>query len=157
MCVLVRHFVDDLVADLALDRDLGSDNGQWFPCFGRHLILPHERRHLPLSAEGEWSLVFFNREYSHSVLKRPKAGDFRVQADFGGSFEAAAPPAGLVSVAQRILDCVDGPLLYARVDGVQRDGALLLMELELVEPQLFFLDDPGSSERFARAALGHLA
>ena len=37
---------------------------------------------------GEWSLVFFAGRFSHAVLKRPAAGDFRVQAEHGGSTEA---------------------------------------------------------------------
>ena len=33
---------------------------------------------------GEWSVVFFDGEYSHAVLKKPAAGDFRVQEELGG-------------------------------------------------------------------------
>jgi hypothetical protein len=67
------------------------------------------------------------------------------------------PPAGLVLAAQAILDGLDGPILYARVDGVRRGNDLLLMELELFEPQLFFLRASGSEERFAQAVLEHLS
>ena len=37
--------------------------------------------------EGEYSLFFFNGQYSHSVLKRPKEKDFRVQEEHGGIFK----------------------------------------------------------------------
>ncbi len=40
-----------------------------------------------IQTEGEWSLIFIDGEYSHAVLKRPAAGDYRVQNDFGGSAE----------------------------------------------------------------------
>jgi hypothetical protein len=46
--------------------------------------------------------------------------------------------------------------LYARVDAIERGGRLLLMELELVEPYLFFPEHPLAPERFAQALLKHL-
>jgi glutathione synthase/RimK-type ligase-like ATP-grasp enzyme len=101
--------------------------------------------------EGEWSFVFFGGEYSHAVLKRPAAGDFRVQSDFGGAKTLARPEARLVAAARAALDAAGGPLPYARVDAVESGGGLLLMELELIDPELFFSKDPGAAERFARA------
>jgi glutathione synthase/RimK-type ligase-like ATP-grasp enzyme len=100
---------------------------------------------------GEWSLIFFDGAYSHSVLKRPAAGDFRVQSELGGSHEAAEPPARLVEAAKRTLEAAPGRSLYARVDGVDSNGDLLLMELELIDPVLFFALDPAAPSRFARA------
>ncbi|HWW62027.1 MAG TPA: hypothetical protein VN181_11720, partial [Thermoanaerobaculia bacterium] len=85
---------------------------------------------------GEWSLVFFRGEYSHAVFKRPKSGDFRVQSDFGGSVTAMAPPPALIDDARAILAGIDDTL-YARVDGLEIGGRLLLMEIELIEPVLF--------------------
>jgi glutathione synthase/RimK-type ligase-like ATP-grasp enzyme len=101
--------------------------------------------------DGEWSFVFFGREFSHGVLKRPAAGDFRVQNDFGGSAEVLDPPPGLIAQAAAFLEGIDGPLVYARVDGVVRGGRLLLMELELTEPSLFLELVPGAAARFADA------
>src|SRR5262249_12250351 len=40
-----------------------------------------------VQTRGEWSLMFFGGKYSHAVLKQPKAGDFRVQEEYGGSAE----------------------------------------------------------------------
>ncbi len=102
-------------------------------------------------SDGEWSLMFFDRELSHAVRKVPKAGDFRVQKELGGSALPADPPAGVVEAAQRALSAVEDDLLYARVDLVERPGGVVLMELELIEPTLFFGTSDGSSERFARA------
>jgi glutathione synthase/RimK-type ligase-like ATP-grasp enzyme len=104
-----------------------------------------------IQAEGEWSLMFFNKEYSHAAIKRPRENDFRVQWEHGGSATAAEAPADLITHGQRVVDSVDGPLLYARVDGVVRDGHLYLMELELIEPFLFFGYHPQAAERFAEA------
>ena len=105
-----------------------------------------------VESEGEWSLMFFAGEYSHAVLKRPAAGDFRVQQEFGGSSLAVDAPRALRASARRVLDAVEQPWLYARVDGVRdADGQLLLMELEMLEPLLFLAQHPDAPARFARA------
>ncbi len=102
-----------------------------------------------VQAEGEWSLLFFNKQYSHATLKRPKPGDFRVQMTHGGSTEAGTPPQSLIAQAQAIVDAIEGDLLYARVDGVVRGGEFYLLELELIEPLLFFAYHPDAPSRFA--------
>jgi glutathione synthase/RimK-type ligase-like ATP-grasp enzyme len=102
--------------------------------------------------DGEWSMVFFDGRYSHAALKRPAAGDFRVQPKHGGTVHAAAPDDALIASAEAVLAHAPPGLLYARVDGVARDGALLLMELEILEPALFFAQGgPASIERFLEA------
>ena len=78
---------------------------------------------------GEWSIVFFDGEYSHAVLKTPAAGDFRVQEELGGAGEPGHPPPAMVEQARRVLSLAAGPLLYARVDGIERHSAFVLMEL----------------------------
>ncbi|MGB7922161.1 MAG: hypothetical protein WCF57_02830 [Pyrinomonadaceae bacterium] len=103
--------------------------------------------------KGEWSFIFFRKEYSHAVLKRAKPGDFRVQNDFGGYLEDASPPGSLVEQAQAIVDMEEGPLLYARVDGVDVDGTLVLMELELIDPVLFLGNDDHAPGSFAGAIM----
>jgi hypothetical protein len=107
----------------------------------------------PVVEYGEWSFVFFHKQYSHAVLKKAKAGDFRVQDDFGGTVEVVSPGIGLIEQAQQIVNCIAGSLLFARVDGIERDGQLVLMELELIEPFLFLNSDPHAIERFARGIL----
>src|SRR5205085_12062524 len=104
---------------------------------------------------GEWSLLFFNKKYSHSVLKVPKSDDFRVQSEFGGEYIYNEAPERLIEQAQKIVDNVKDELLYARVDGIFMDGQLYLMELELIEPDLF-LNDEKIWDRFAKAILERL-
>ncbi len=104
-----------------------------------------------VAEDGEWSFMFFGKTYSHAVLKHPRPGDFRVQSQHGGTYEAKQPPPGLLEQATKIISLVREPLLYARVDGIDVDGRLLLMELELIEPFLFFEYDPGAAARFADA------
>lgn len=105
-----------------------------------------------LPVAGELSLVFFERELSHVVRKRPPAGEFRVQPDFGAVTTADTASERERAIAARALACVpEDELLYARVDLVAGSAdEVWLMELELVEPTLYFGAVPGSAERFAR-------
>ena len=100
---------------------------------------------------GEWSLLFLGGRFSHAVLKRPASGDYRVQWEFGGSAVSAAPPRRLLDDAERVIAATPGDPVYARVDGVEREGRLVLMELELIEPHLFLGWDAEAADRLARA------
>jgi len=104
-----------------------------------------------IELNGEISLVFFGGSYSHSVLKRPAAGDFRVQMDYGGTRATVIPPDRVLAQAQAIVDMVPEPVLYARVDSIDTGKQFLLMELELIDPVLFFAFDTQAPERFAAA------
>ena len=110
---------------------------------------------------GEWSLVFLGGRFSHAVLKRPAAGDYRVQWEFGGSADARTPPRELIVDAERVVAAVPGgelgEPLYARVDGVVRAGKLVLMELELIEPHLFLGWEAGAAGRLATAVRAALS
>ena len=104
-----------------------------------------------IAACGEWSMVFFDGTNSHAALKTPADGDFRVQRHFGGQSAAVVPSARLVEDAAAILPKIGAPLLYARVDGIERDGGFVLMELELNEPYLFLSCSDDAAIRFADA------
>jgi glutathione synthase/RimK-type ligase-like ATP-grasp enzyme len=104
-----------------------------------------------LERDGEWSLFFLRGEYSHAALKRPRAGDFRVQSEHGGTVEYKTAPRHLIAAASTVTAHIPGPWLYARVDGCEVDGQLLLMELELLEPWLGLGAAPRAAERFAEA------
>jgi len=110
-----------------------------------------------VQAHGEWSLIFFNKVFSHAVIKRPAEKDFRVQNDFGGSATPTSPPAFVLSEAEKILTLIAEPLLYARVDGVVSEGRFLLMELELIEPMLFLESENGSAKLFAEAMMDFIS
>lgn len=103
-----------------------------------------------IAKDGEWSLVFFDGEYSHAVVKRAAPGEFRVHEEHGGSVSLEAADHALISQAQGIVDTLERPS-YARVDGVVVDGVLLLVELELIEPELFFRANPRAPSRFVEA------
>jgi glutathione synthase/RimK-type ligase-like ATP-grasp enzyme len=107
--------------------------------------------YLPDIERGEFSLVFLDGQYSHAVLKRPRPGDFRVQTDFGGTVEPVRPDSHVVEAAVRVLRAAPGDTLYARVDLCLVAGRVQLMELELLEPALFFGTEAAAPERFAEA------
>ena len=91
-----------------------------------------------IARTGEFSLMLFDGEFSHSVVKRPKTGDFRVQPHLGGVTLPSEPPPGAVELAKRALAEAPAKATYARVDIVPDDeGTLRIMELELIEPALF--------------------
>ena len=100
---------------------------------------------------GELSLVFFDGVFSHSARKRPKPGDFRVQTEHGGKTEIVDVPDEIVTAAGQALRHAPAVPTYARVDGVVLDGVFTLMEMELIEPELFMVQVPYGARRFAEA------
>jgi glutathione synthase/RimK-type ligase-like ATP-grasp enzyme len=107
--------------------------------------VPEVRQH------GEWSFVFFGGRYSHAALKRAAAHEFRVHIEWGGTVEAVAPPPQLVQQAQAVVDALALDTVYARVDGTEVGEDLVVMELELIEPELFFDHHPEATARLADA------
>ena len=136
---------------------------------GAHLLgpgdeLPAESRGKPMivqplieaiSRSGEFSLMLFDGEYSHAVVKRPRSGDFRVQEYRGGETRPCdAPPSGSIELAQAALAAAPAAATYARVDIVPDDeGTLRIMELELIEPSLFLDHAPDGDAAFTKAIL----
>jgi glutathione synthase/RimK-type ligase-like ATP-grasp enzyme len=106
-----------------------------------------------IQTQGEISFIYIDGVFSHAVLKRPAAGDFRVQQEHGGSADPFHPSAALLDQANQIASAVPQvrDSLYCRIDAVAQDGRLVLMELELIEPELFLGLAAGAAERFAEA------
>ncbi|NNF05171.1 MAG: hypothetical protein HKN21_00285, partial [Candidatus Eisenbacteria bacterium] len=99
---------------------------------------------------GEWTLMYFGGKFSHAVLKTPQQGDFRVQSEFGGTREQLPAPNAGLECATNILPLLSPTPDYMRVDGVMVDGSFQVIELELIEPELFFLTAPGAAKDLAR-------
>jgi glutathione synthase/RimK-type ligase-like ATP-grasp enzyme len=117
----------------------------------RMLIQPYLRS---VTESGEYSLILFGGELSHTVAKLPKDGDFRVQPEWGGSNGVVDVPAGALDIARAALAQAPGEATYARVDLlVGDDGGLQVIELELIEPALFMHCAPEAKPRFAAAVL----
>jgi glutathione synthase/RimK-type ligase-like ATP-grasp enzyme len=108
-------------------------------------------------AGGETSFVFFAGAFSHAVLKRPRQGDFRVQSEHGGTVEVVIPTQDAIDAAARVLTAVPEAPVYARVDGLVQGDRVLLMEVELIEPELFLFAVPDAADRFAACALAAVA
>jgi glutathione synthase/RimK-type ligase-like ATP-grasp enzyme len=105
-----------------------------------------------IAMEGEYSFLFVDGEFSHALVKRAVKGEYRIQEAYGGSSERIDPASGDERAARAVLDVMDAPPLYARVDMVRGDdGRLLLMELEVIEPFLFPKDGPGIAAMLGKA------
>lgn len=101
---------------------------------------------------GERSLMVLDGVATHAVQKVPKAGDFRVQDDHGGSWSPYLPTDEEIAFAQRAVAAVEPRPQYGRVDIVRgNDGQLQLMELELIEPELWLRSSPEAAARLAAA------
>jgi len=101
--------------------------------------------------EGEFSLFYFGGSYSHTILKIPGSGDFRVQEEHGGRLRSVDPEEQLLERALKTMEKIQPQPLYARADFVRTNSDdFALMELELIEPSLYFNMDPESPKRFAR-------
>ena len=102
-----------------------------------------------IAAEGEYSIMLFGGAFSHAIVKRPKAGDFRVQPHLGGTEVPCAAPLGALELARSALAAAPAEALYARVDMVaDEEGALRIMELELIEPALWLQHAPDKGTAF---------
>jgi glutathione synthase/RimK-type ligase-like ATP-grasp enzyme len=104
-------------------------------------------------SDGEVSLIYFAGRFSHAVVKRPRAGEFRIQEEHGGTHRPYSPAPALLRDGERVLAQLPEVPLYARVDGVCSDGRFLLLELEVIDPSLFLRSVAGAAERFATAIL----
>ena len=101
--------------------------------------------------QGEYSLFYFDGQFSHAISKHPKAGDFRVQEEHGGELKLVTPTRAQFHLAQKTLSVLPDQPLYARIDIVDLGSQLAIIEVELIEPSLYFNMDEDAAERFALA------
>ncbi len=122
---------------------------------GDALVQPYQ----PEVADGERSLIFLGGGFSHAVRKTPVHGDFRVQERYGGVNRPHPASAAELEVASAALALAPGgpeALLYARIDLIGAEAAPLVMELELIEPELFLPHAAGSADVLAQAIVDRL-
>lgn len=116
---------------------------------GAAMIQPYLPR---IEEDGEVSLLYFGGRYSHAVRKVPQPGEFRVQPEYDGIISRHEPANEEREAAEAVLAAVDERLLYARVDLVRGlDGRPALIELELIEPDLYLGYDPARGASFTEA------
>jgi glutathione synthase/RimK-type ligase-like ATP-grasp enzyme len=100
--------------------------------------------------EGEYSLIFFENTHSHTLIKKPKSGDFRVQEEHGGTLTPIEKPEiKMINKAKRVLKSLPCKSLYSRIDFVKRENNFLLMEVELIEPSLYFNLNPNAAKKLS--------
>lgn len=104
-----------------------------------------------VQSRGEWSLIYVDGRFSHGVLKQAAQGEFRVQMDYGGTHELVEPSPALRALGDAVLDAARQRWIYARVDVVEAEPGPTLMELELIEPELFLTSEPGAADTLAAA------
>lgn len=138
-----------------------SEHAAWF----RDMVAAEAMMVQPFVPEvleaGEVSVLIFDGMVTHAVRKRAKPGDFRVQDDHGGTVGPCEVDADRASFASRALAAAEAACgeraLYARVDFVETPRGPQLMELELVEPELFVRTAPQSADVLARGLARRLA
>ena len=108
---------------------------------------------MPQISQGEISLLYFNKKFSHALLKVPRPGDFRVQIEWGGTIESYTPSPELFKLCENIMKAIPENLLYARIDVIPFENTFALMELELIEPALYFRTSAQAPLNFTKAFL----
>jgi glutathione synthase/RimK-type ligase-like ATP-grasp enzyme len=84
---------------------------------------------------------------THAVKKIAKKGDFRVQDDHGGTVEKYEATFEEIKFAEECIENCPFSPIYARVDIVyDNNNQPSLSELELIEPELWFRNNPNSAE-----------
>lgn len=107
---------------------------------------------------GELSLMVLDGKVTHAIRKTPKSGDFRVQDDHGGSVHQHLPTPEEIAFAEAAVAAVPFDVLYARVDAIRDNaGQLAIMELEMIEPELFFRFQPAAAQQLAAGLAARLA
>ncbi len=121
----------------------------------RALVLNYDlliQKYIPeIKTDGEWSTIFFNRDYHYTVNKIPKHGDFRVQTLFDGTYTVCNPPDNVLDVSKRAAELFLDECLYVRVDGVRSNGQFLIMEIEMIEPDIYLDYHPEGIPIFAKS------
>jgi hypothetical protein len=154
-----RAFIKPMIGATARETLRFDTDARGIAAAQGHLdrLLPHEGVMIQpylgrVETEGEISAIFVDGRFTHGVRKVPVPGDYRVQDDFGAHDEPRSFAPAELDLARGILDLVEGDLVYARADFLRDDdGALLLSELELVEPSLFFRHGPAAAGALAEA------
>ncbi len=111
------------------------------------LIQPFQKE---IIEKGEVAMMVIGGKFTHAVLKKSKPGDFRVQDDFGGTLHDYNPTAEEIHFAEAAVKaCFELPL-YGRVDFIRDNtSALAIMELEIIEPELWFRRFPAAADKLA--------
>lgn len=106
-----------------------------------------------IQTEGEYSFLYFKEQFSHAVVKTAQKGEFRIQEMHGGRVQAYTPTQSELITVTELLTDLKLDTIYARVDVVRVDGQFQLMELEVIEPELFFRFGDSAEQKLAQALI----
>lgn len=109
-----------------------------------------------IQSEGEYSFIFFDSIFSHAVVKKAKAGEFRIQEEHGGKTQKYEPSDSEISQTKSMLESLKFKTTYARVDVVRHLGEMYLMEMEVIEPELFLPFSHDGAAKFVAAVKAKL-
>ena len=105
-----------------------------------------------VSELGEASLMVFGGKFTHAILKKARAGDFRVQDDFGGTVHDYNPTQEEINFAEKVFQSCTTLPIYGRVDIIwDSNKHIYLSELEIIEPELWMRNMPESANKIAEA------
>lgn len=105
-----------------------------------------------VEGHGERALVWVEGQVTHAVRKTPR---------FRGEDEAVSGPVDIsgaeLDLAHKAVAAIEGEPLYARIDMAPGPaGDPVVMELELIEPSLFFPQGPAALTRLVEGILRRL-
>ncbi len=165
---LEKAIHDSLFSDMVI-KPLISAGAYLTYRFNKNAI-PEEVKNLPVNdyefmlqpfipaiqTEGEYSFIYLGGKFSHALIKKPKSGDFRVQSEFGGSVDAYSPTEKELTLTNFIHTLLPENPFYARIDLARYENELVIMEVELLEPELFFRIRPESAMQLAQSVKASL-
>ncbi|HRE43787.1 MAG TPA: transporter [Terricaulis sp.] len=103
-----------------------------------------------IQTEGERSLFWFGGQFSHAIRKAPAPGDWLANIPGKTTFMADPAPPEALAAAEAARARAPQDLLYVRIDLVLGDdGRWRVIEIEAIEPYLFFDFAPEAADVFA--------
>jgi len=123
------------------DQLIEVNSGEWF-------IQPFQKS---IQLKGEYSLFFFGGKYSHAINKMPCAGEFRSQEEFHSTVTSITPSTKMKDLGEELISKIPVTVDYARMDVILDDeDEAQIVELELIEPCLFFKYAPEAAINFTQ-------
>lgn len=129
-----------------------AEVSKWLPCSeGPWVVQPFVESVL---TEGETSVFMMDGQVTAQFEKRAAAGEFRVHEERGGKQTLVEPGEEAKKVTYQARDATEtllqGKIGYARFDLLRWQDRLVVSEVEITEPALYFDRIPVHAEAFAR-------
>jgi glutathione synthase/RimK-type ligase-like ATP-grasp enzyme len=112
------------------------------------LVQPYLRT---IETDGELSIVFIDGKLSHGICKTPKVGEFRIQSEYGGKNTPIDPDDAAQAVAKAAIAAIPGDPVFVRIDMLHDGSSYRVIEVEVIEPDLYLSVAPQAADRLAQA------